>query len=106
MLIAYNPVFESSKWNEPDNQPRLCVSQAGNFLLTLTTKDFDVQHKEGKAEVTLARYMSNEELRAFALKLLETANAAIKNEREWQSSEVLVSADAECPACDGSGKVG
>lgn len=106
MLIAYHTVFQTEKKNEHDTQPELFVGQAGNFMLVLRTNDFEVRHKNGKAEVSLARYLTNEELRAFALTLLDSANAAIKNEREWLSSELLVSADADCPACDGSGKVG
>lgn len=109
MLIAYSPVYESSKWNEPDSQPRLCVGQAGNFLLTLTTKDFDVVYKDGKAEVTLARHLTGEELKAFALALLGAADGSSRQEKEWQlANERLASApvDDECPACDGSGKVG
>lgn len=109
MLIAYDPVYESSKWNEPDSQPRLFVGRAGGYLLSLTTSDFDVRYKDGKAEVTLARHMTPEQARAFALTLLDSANAAIKQENDWRlSSERLASApvDDECPACDGSGKLG
>lgn len=109
MLIAYNPVFESSKWNEPDSQPRLCVGQAGNFLLTLTTKDFDVVYKDGKAEVTLGRHMSSAELRAFAMTLVNAADAALRQEKEWQQANEAGAfpdpPDPTCPVCDGSGKV-
>lgn len=107
MLIAYSPVYESTKWNEPDDQPRLFVGNSGmGFMLTLSTSDFNVNYKDGKAEVSLARHMKPEQVKSLALALIDAAEAQIKLDRTWSSSEVLVSSDAECPSCDGSGKVG
>ena len=104
MLIAYMPVFQTEK-KEHDTQPELFVGQAGNFMVVLRTSDFEVQYKDGKAEVSLARYMTNEELKAFATKLLDAADNSIRDEKQFviMSSELLVSADETCPTCDGSG---
>lgn len=108
MLIAYGMIYESTKWNEPDSQPRLYVGEAGNFMLSLSTSNFDVRYKDGKAEVSLARHMTADEMKAFALTLLDAAAASAKRDQEWRlANERLQSAphDDSCPACDGSGKL-
>lgn len=104
MLIAYHPIYQSKKQNDYDRQPELFVGQAGQFMLSLRTGDFDVRYKDGKAEVSLARHMSPEEIKAMALAIIDAADAAIKQQAEWDRT--FMPDNIQCPAPDGGGKLG
>lgn len=109
MLIAYHPIYQSKKENDYDRQPELFVGQAVQFLLSLRTTDFDIRYKDGVAEVSLARHMSPKEIKTMALAIVDAADAAIRQEKEWDMAQAALNVepvDDTCSACDGSGKLG
>lgn len=109
MMYTYVPIFQSKKQDEYDKQPDLFAGNSGlGIIVSLRTRDFQVHYKDGVAEIYLARNMTSDECRELGKALIETANVNDKNRKQWKlSSEPPVPlVDDECPAYDGSGKVG
>jgi hypothetical protein len=108
MLIAYHTIFQTIK-QEHDTQPQLYAGDSGmGIMVSLSTSDFEVRHKGGKAEVSLARHLTPDECRALGPALIDAADNNERSHAQWEQQVTPCQQDDDvfCPACDGSGKVG
>jgi len=85
MIIVLNSIVE---FKETNGQPKLWVgNHAGRFMVSLSTSDFSVEYKGGKAEVRLNRDLSLEEARKLVTSLQAEIEEATRSEREYQEIE-------------------
>jgi len=76
MLIAYDPIYETEKFDEKnvDKQPRLSVSvSAFGVLVTLNSEDFQLKFHDGKAENYMSRQLTPEQARKLGELLVKTS---------------------------------
>lgn len=111
MLIAYQPIFEAKS---EDSQPELFAGVGGSaIMLSLRTSDFSVQHKDGKAEISLCRHLTADECRELGKALINAAHdsevlwqVVVSGGNNWSSPPTPESPpDPTCPACDGKGRL-
>lgn len=84
MLIAYENLYVLEPEQPYGEKTRLAACAAGRVMVTLDTRDFDIQHKDGIAEVHLARHMTHQQARDFANSILQAVDKLEEQEKQWQ----------------------
>lgn len=83
MLIAYDNLLRLPADPKSGETTEFAACAHSRVLLTMSTEDFRVEHKEGKASVHLSRHLTHEQARLLANSILERVEQMEKQEKEW-----------------------
>ena len=86
MLITYDNLLRLPAEPLAGEHVELAACAYGKVMLTMSTSDFRVEHKDGKASVCLFRHLTNEQARELANVLLERVAFQEEQAREWNST--------------------
>lgn len=108
MIISYDTLFEKS-----DGTTKFTVgSQGHDFILSLSSKNFDVKHKDGLAIVDLFKHLNVEEALTLGRALVKAAATtqtnllvAMKQLTDFDEPSEELPPDDDCPVCGGHGKI-
>jgi hypothetical protein len=84
MLVVYDNLLRLAP--EPmGEKTEFAACAAARIMLCLSTDDFRVEYKDGKASVHLTRHITNDEARALAAALTKRAQLLDDQAKQWQT---------------------